>query len=71
MSARRATNNELEKGAAASVNVPLRMPADLLKQIDAAAAEVKLSKQDVMRLALERGLKVLLVQLGGETQATA
>lgn len=52
-----------DKKKAAVVNVPIRMPATLEAQIEAAAEKVKLSKQDTMRLAIERGLDVLIAQL--------
>lgn len=45
--------------------VPLSMPEDLEVKIEQASEQVKLSKQDVMRLSMERGLPVLLAQLTG------
>lgn len=42
-----------------TVRVPLSMPAELDELITSTAAEVKLSKQDTMRLSLERGLPIL------------
>jgi hypothetical protein len=42
-----------------TVRVPLSMPAELDALIATTAAEVKLSKQDTMRLSLERGLPIL------------
>ena len=44
-------------------NVPLRVPDELAEQIDEAARATKLSKQDVMRLSMERGLGILVKQL--------
>lgn len=52
-------------------NVPVRVPADLNEQIDEAARVTKLSKQDVMRLSMERGLKILVAQLMPDSQPTA
>ena len=49
-------------------SVPISMPDDLEEKIEAAAEQVKLSKQDVMRLSMERGLPVLLAQLAGTTE---
>jgi hypothetical protein len=46
-----------------SVSVPVRMSAELENAIETAAGKVKLSKQDTMRLAIERGLDVLVAQL--------
>lgn len=46
-----------------SVPVPLRLTAELADLVSETAAAVKLSKQDTMRLALERGLSVLRQQL--------
>jgi hypothetical protein len=54
---------ERERRRPARTQVPLSLPEDLADKVDAAAAEVGLSKQDTMRLALERGLPVLLAQL--------
>lgn len=54
-----------------SVNVPVRMPADLEAKVQEAARAVGLSKQDVIRLAIERGLGVLVAQLSGEQPAAA
>ena len=39
---------------------PLNLPADLDDAITATATELRLSKQDTMRLSIERGLPVLL-----------
>lgn len=49
-----------------SVNVPVRMPADLEAKVQEASKAVGLSKQDVIRLAIERGLGVLVAQLSSE-----
>ncbi len=46
-----------------SVSVPVRLSPDLDAKIDEASRATNLSKQDVMRLSLERGLKVLVTQL--------
>lgn len=46
-----------------TVRVPLCMPAELDARITETAAAVKLSKQDTMRLSLERGLWILKKQL--------
>lgn len=48
-----------------STNQPLslRLDDDLLAEVDAACTETKLSRSDVARLSIERGLKVLLAQL--------
>ena len=47
----------------ARVNVPLTMNPDLAAKVDEAAAKTRLSKQDVMRLSIERGIEVLVSQL--------
>jgi hypothetical protein len=52
-----------------SVPVPLRLTADLADLVSETAVSVKLSKQDTMRLALERGLSVLRQQLTPELAA--
>lgn len=48
---------------AGRVIVPLSMSGELEAKIVSAAAQVKLSKQDTMRLAVDRGLDVLIAQL--------
>lgn len=55
--------DEIERRKPGKVSVPLALPEDLATLVDEAAAAVRLSKQDTMRLALERGLPVLLAQL--------
>lgn len=52
-------------------SIPVRLSADLEQKIEAAAEQVKLSKQDVMRLSLERGLEVLIRQLTSEPATAA
>lgn len=52
-----------------SVSLPLRMPADLDQRVTAAAATIGLSKQDTIRLSLERGLGILIEQLNGKAAA--
>lgn len=56
-----------------TVRVPLSMPAELDTLITTTAAEVKLSKQDTMRLSLERGLPILkrLLTMTSETVEVA
>jgi len=53
----------------ATVRVPLAMSAELDADIDKAAKEVGLSKQDTMRLSIERGLKVLKAQMTSQPTA--
>ena len=60
-----------EKTRPDGVSVPLRMPAELDQKIEAAAEQVKLSKADTMRLALDRGLDVLIAQLTTPPATTA
>ena len=43
--------------------VPVSMPPELEKRIADAATAVRLSKQDVMRLSIDRGIDVLRAQL--------
>ena len=52
-------------------SVTLRIPETLDQKVDATAAEVSLSRADVMRLSLDRGMDVLLAQLKGETTTTS
>jgi len=46
-----------------SISIPVRMPMELDQLITDTAAEVKLSKQDTIRLSVERGLAILKQQL--------
>ena len=46
-----------------SISIPVRMPMELDQLITVTAAEVKLSKQDTIRLSVERGLAILKQQL--------
>lgn len=45
------------------ISVPVRLPMALDRRIKAAADQTTLGKQAVMRLAMERGIDVLLAQL--------
>jgi hypothetical protein len=51
--------------------VPVSMPAELEARIEETSTLVKLSKQDVMRLSMERGIDVLIAQLTGTTVGSA
>lgn len=53
----------------ATVRVPLAMTAELDAEIEAASRKVGLSKQDTMRLSIDRGLKVLIAQMTSEPKA--
>lgn len=52
-----------------SVSVPVRMPSVLDRRITETAEQLGLSKQDTMRLSMERGLKVLIAQLSAHHEA--
>lgn len=52
-----------------AVNVPVRMPSTLDRRITETAEQLGLSKQDTMRLSMERGLKVLIAQLSAHHEA--
>ena len=47
----------------APVTYPLRLSKALDQKVTDAAAKTTLSKQDVMRLSIERGLDILIAQL--------
>ena len=47
----------------------LRVPNDLDAKAEQVAAKVKLKKSDAMRLAMDRGLDVLLAQLSAAPAA--
>lgn len=64
-----AIKKQKSKFAEARVNVPLSMPKTLEARVEETAERVKLSKQDVMRLSMERGLAVLEQQLTGSPVA--
>lgn len=51
------------------VTVPVSMTSALDEKIEEAARRVGLSKQDTMRLSMERGLSVLISQLTTEAPA--
>lgn len=52
-----------------AVSVPVRMPSALDRRITETAEQLGLSKQDTMRLSMERGLKVLIAQLSAHNEA--
>jgi len=60
---------ESDERRSTAVPVPLRLTADLAVLVNETAVAVKLSKQDTMRLALERGLSVLRQQLAPDLAA--
>ncbi|GAA5139252.1 hypothetical protein GCM10023213_19650 [Prosthecobacter algae] len=49
----------------------LRISNELSEDIETASVETGLSKSDIARLALERGLKILRAQLKGTTPEAA
>lgn len=51
------------------MSVPVRMPSALDRRITETAEQLGLSKQDTMRLSMERGLKVLIAQLSAHNEA--
>lgn len=57
------TDETPEPEARRRVTVPLTMPAELEDRVIEAAGKVGLSKQDTMRLSLDRGLDILVKQL--------
>jgi hypothetical protein len=59
------------KRAATGVNVPVRLTEDLDREVTEASTETGLSKQDVMRLAIARGVKILIAQLKAEPPTPA
>jgi hypothetical protein len=54
-----------------NISVPVRMPAALDQLITSTAEEIKLSKQDTIRLSIERGVQILKRQLTGDPVAAA
>lgn len=44
--------------------VPIRLPEPLVRKLDEAATQTQLKRSDVMRMSIERGVDVLLEQLG-------
>ena len=53
----------------APVTYPLRLSEDLHNKVAAASATTSLSKQDIMRLSIERGLDILVSQLTSPASA--
>lgn len=49
--------------------ISLRLDAELNAELEGAMAQTKLSKSDLARLSIERGLKIVLKQLTGEVAA--
>lgn len=60
-----------KKPKTGTVRVPLAMSSELDSEIDTTAKSVGLSKQDTMRLAIQRGLKVLHAQMTSEPKPQA
>lgn len=52
-------------------STPVRMPEELDALVTATAAEIKLSKQDTLRLSIERGVQILKRQLGAPVEPPA
>lgn len=50
--------------------VPIKLTPALEKKIEAAGLSTGLKKSDIMRMAVERGVDVLLAQLNGESPAS-
>ena len=65
----------MSKKQAASRNltfaVPVKLTPAIDKKVEDAAAETGLKKSDVIRMAVERGIDVLLSQLNSSPRATA
>lgn len=49
-------------------NLSIKIPADLNEKADAAAKSVGLKKADVIRLAIDRGIDVVLRQLESKVE---
>lgn len=64
-------SNDKDDRRSGSISIAVRMPKELDQLITATAAEVKLSKQDTIRLSLERGVEILKKQLAMPGAATA
>lgn len=61
------SKKEKPKTTGRGTSVPLMMPPELEAKIEDARKKLPmLSKQDVMRLSLERGLSILVTQLTGD-----
>lgn len=54
-----------------NISVPVRMPTELDELITITATEIKLSKQDTIRLSIERGVQILKRQLTGDPALAA
>ena len=59
MSATRVT----KKSKGQRISYPLTLEPELAQRVETAAAKVKLSRADVMRLSIERGIDLLVDQL--------
>ena len=69
MSSGKQGNSKAPSARPKSVIVPISMSEALAERVEEAARRVNLSKQDTMRLSLDRGLDVLVEQLTGKTEA--
>jgi tetrahydromethanopterin S-methyltransferase subunit A len=56
------------EGRPEKVVVPITLSRELEDKIIKASAAVKLSKQDTMRLSMERGIEILVKQLTGPVE---
>lgn len=56
-------SQEKDARRSGTVSIPVRMPVELDDLITTTAEQVKLSKQDTIRLSVERGLEILKRQL--------
>lgn len=64
-------SQEKDARRSGSVSIPVRMPVELDQLITDTAVEVKLSKQDTIRLSLERGVEILKRQLAMPAEKAA
>lgn len=56
-------NTKQHRRPAASNVITIRVDGDLQQSLDEAMSSTKLSRSDLARMSMERGLKVLLAQL--------
>jgi hypothetical protein len=57
------TKRDNKRPAAAGEVITIRVDDDLRESLNAAVTTTKLSRSDLARMSMERGLKVLLAQL--------
>lgn len=65
------TKRQHRRPAAANNVISIRLDGDLQQSLDDAMSSTKLSRSDLARMSMERGLKVLMAQLNAPVAPAA